>query len=80
MKFSALILVVRLPRISSFSKKMHTSGTIGVPSGCLAAAISMAVMRFSFPSVRRVPMGSWEPVRMTGLERFSSMKLRAEAV
>lgn len=62
------------------SKKMHTSGTIGVPSGCLAAAISIAVIRFSFPSVRRVPMGSWEPVRMTGLERFSSMKLRAEAV
>ena len=28
----------------------------------------------------RVQMGSWEPVRMTGLERFSSMKLRAEAV
>ena len=41
---------------------MHTSGTIAVPSGFFAAAISIAVMRFSFPSVRKVPIGSWEPV------------------
>ena len=53
---------------------------MAVPSGFLAAAISMAVMRFSFPSVRKVPIGSWEPVRMTGLLRFSSIKLNAEAV
>ena len=38
-------------------------GTIAVPSGCLAAAISMEVIRFSFPSVRNMPMGSWLPVR-----------------
>ena len=30
---------------------------MAVPSGFLAAAISMAVMRFSFPSVRKVPIG-----------------------
>ena len=59
---------------------MHTSGTIAVPSGFFAAAISIAVMRFSFPSVRKVPIGSWEPVRITGLLRFSSIKLKAEAV
>ena len=46
----------------------------------LAAAISMAVIRFSLPSVRKVPMGSCDPVRITGLARFSSMKLSAEAV
>ncbi len=37
-------------------------------------------MRFSFPSVRSMPMGSCEPVKITGLLRFSSMKLSAEAV
>jgi len=40
----------------------------------------MAVMRFSRPSVRSTPMGIWLPVKTTGLERFSSMKLSAEAV
>ena len=44
----------------------------------LAAAISMAVIRFSLPSVRSTPMGIWLPVNTTGLPRFSSMKLRAE--
>ena len=53
---------------------------MAVPSEFLAAAISMAVIRFSFPSVRKVPIGSCEPVRMTGLLRFSSIKLNAEAV
>ena len=40
----------------------------------------MEVIRFSFPSVRNVPMGSCEPVRITGFARFSSMKLSADAV
>ena len=80
LKFSAFIFVVRFPRNRWFSKKMHTSGTIAVPFGCLAAAISMEVIRFSFQSVRNMPMGSWLPVRITGLLRFSSMKLSAEAV
>ena len=53
---------------------------MAVPSGCLAAAISMEVIRFSLPSVRNMPMGSWLPVKMTGLLKFSNMKLRAEAV
>ena len=39
LKFSAFIFVVRFPRNRWFSKKMHTSGTIAVPFGCLAAAI-----------------------------------------
>ena len=51
-----------MPRIKWFSKKIQTSGTIAVPSGCFAAAISIDVIRFSFPSVRNVPIGSWEPV------------------
>ena len=59
---------------------MHTSGTMGLPSLRRVAAISMAEMRFSLPSVRSMSMGSWLPVRMTGLPRFSSMKLSAEAV
>lgn len=39
----------------------------------LAAAISTAVIRFSLPSVRSWPIGSWLPVKMTGFVRFSSM-------
>ena len=58
----------------------NTSGTMVVPSGCLAAAISMAVIKFSFPSVRSLPIGNWLPVRMTGLLKSSNMKLSAEAV
>ena len=61
------------------SQAMQTSDTTGLPFS-FAAAISMAVIRFSFPSVRMVPIGSCEPVRITGLPRFSSMKLNAEAV
>ena len=79
MKLSALILLVRLPLNRSFSKKIQTSGTTGRPFS-LAAAISMAVIRFSLPSVRNMPIGSCEPVKITGLLRFSSMKLNAEAV
>ena len=45
-----------------------------------AEAISMAVIRFSRPSVRSTPIGIWLPVKTTGLARFSSRKLRAEAV
>ena len=80
LKPSEFILVVRLPRISLLSKNIHTSGTIGRPLLSVAAAISMLVSRFSFPSVRSLPIGNCEPVMMTGLARFSSMKLRAEAV
>ena len=58
----------------------ETSGTIGVPFGYLAAAISIAVIRFSLPSVRNAPIGNWLPVKTTGLLRFSSIKLNAEAV
>ena len=32
------------------------------------------------PSVRSTPIGIWLPVKTTGLARFSSRKLRAEAV
>ena len=45
-----------------------------------APAISMAVMRFSRPSVRSTPIGIWLPVKTTGFARFSSMKLMADAV
>lgn len=48
--------------------------------GIFGGSYSMAVIRFSLPSVRNMPMGSCEPVRITGLFRFSSMKLRADAV
>ena len=59
---------------------MQTSGTMGLPRLSVAAAISMLVRRFSFPSVRRRPMGSCDPVMMTGFPRFCSMKLSALAV
>ena len=39
----------------------------------------MEEMRFSLPSVRSIPMGSWLPVNMTGFSMSPSMKLRAEA-
>ena len=38
------------------------------------------VIRFSFPSVRSTPIGSCEPVRITGLSSPSNMKLSADAV
>ena len=53
---------------------MATSCTIGRPSGVVAAAICTAVMRFSSLSVRTSPMGSCDPVMMTGLARFSQHK------
>ena len=59
---------------------MQTSGTIAVPSGCRAAAISMLVKRFSLPSVRNCPMGSWLPVMITGFDSPSRIKLRKDAV
>lgn len=63
------------------SKKIYTSGTYGGTVQFLAAAISIAVIRFSFPSDSQgSDTGSCEPVRMTGLLKFSSMKLKAEAV
>ena len=79
-KLSAFALVLRLPRIRREPKKIATSGTMALPSGRFAAAISTAETRFSLPSVRGAPIGSWLPVRITGFERFLSMKLRAEAV
>ena len=79
-KLSALTLVVRLPLIRREPKNIATSGTIALPSGRFAAAISTEETRFSFPSVRGAPIGSWLPVRITGLERFLSIKLRADAV
>ena len=48
--------------------------------GSSEEAISMAVIRFSFASVRMVPMGSCDPVRITGLAKPSSRKLSALAV
>lgn len=72
-------LVVRLPLISSFSKRYiprELRGTVRI----LGSGYFDGGDEVSLPSVRKVPMGSCEPVRMTGLERFSSMKLRAEAV
>ena len=50
------------------------------PSSFMAEASSMLVMRFSLPSVRNWPSGNCDPVRMTGLVRFSSIKDRADAV
>ena len=58
---------------------MLTSGTMAWPSASFAEAISTAEIRFSFPSVLGTPIGSWLPVNTTGLARFSSMKLRADA-
>jgi hypothetical protein len=58
LKFSALVLVVLFPRIKEFSKKMQTSGTIGLPLGRFAVAISMAVRMFSFPSVLKLSIGN----------------------
>ena len=37
-------------------------------------------MRFSRASDRAAPMGIWDPVSTTGLERFSSINESAEAV
>ena len=59
---------------------MQTSGTSGLPFASRALAISRLVRRFSFPSVRSTPIGSCEPVRMTGLLNPSNIKLRADAV
>ena len=58
----------------------HAVGTLAKPSSSQAAASSMLVSRFSLASVRGCPMGNWLPVRMTGLVRFISMKLRADEV
>lgn len=58
---------------------MQTSGTMGRPHESLDAAISIDDMRFSFPSVRSMPIGSWLPVKTTGLAMSPSMKLRADA-
>ena len=72
--------VERLPLSSWELKKMLTSGTMALPRMSLAAAISTADTRFSLPSVRGEPMGSWLPVKITGLCRWSSMKLSTDAL
>ena len=59
---------------------VEISGGSPTQSTGRAAAISTAVIRFSLPSVRSFPIGNWLPVRITGLLKSSSMKLRAEAV
>ena len=64
----------RLPRRSLPPKHRQTSFTRA------SAAISSEVIRLSRPSLRSSHSGICEPVRMTGLERFSSMKESAEAV
>ena len=76
---SELTFVDLFPLIRSESKHTQTSGTAGCPSSSLAEAISTAEMRFSFPSVRGTPIGSWLPVKMTGFVSPSSMKLNADA-
>ena len=53
---------------------MQTSGTNTFP-----AAISTADIKFLFASVRIAPNGSCDPVKITGLAKFSSIKLKAEA-
>ena len=78
LKWSALILVVRFPLNNLYSKYKPTSLMTGLFLSCKLASW-MAVMRFSLASVRKSPMGSWEPVKITGLFRFSSIKLKAEA-
>ncbi len=49
---------------------MATSCTIGLPSASLAAATCKAVIRFSSPSVRTSPIGSWLPVISPGLRKI----------
>lgn len=78
-KIICVYLTRTIPLNKSFSKKIQTSGTNGKPFS-LAAAISIAVIKFSFPSVRNIPIGNCDPVRITGLLRFSSIKLNADAV
>ena len=46
----------------------------------MSAASINALSRFSRPSVRGMPIGNWDPVKITGFRRPSSMKLKAEAV
>ena len=79
LKCSALNFVDLLPLSSWFSKKMLTSGTHGLPSA-FDAAISIAVMKFSRPSLLTMPIGNCEPVKTTGFDRFSSIKLNADAL
>mgnify|MGYP006991662917 CR=1 FL=1 len=79
LKLSELILVVLFPLIRMLSKHMQTSGTMALPSESLAVAISTDEIRFSLPSVRGEPIGSWLPVNITGFVSPSIMKLRTEA-
>jgi 23S rRNA (guanosine2251-2'-O)-methyltransferase len=74
------VKVVLFPLIRRFCIYTDISGTFGRPSEFLSAAISKAVIRFSFASERSLPIGSCEPVRITGFVRFSHIKLNAEAV
>ena len=79
-KFVELTFVARLPRHRWRPNEMVTSCTMGAPASVRAAAICSAVMRFSVPSSRISPMGSWLPVSTTGLARPGSMNESAEAV
>ena len=79
LKCSAFFLVVRFPLKSVSSKNMHTSGTMGSPFS-LAGSNFYRSEQFSFASERIMPMGNWAPVKITGFDRFSSIKLSAEAV
>src|SRR5690606_20274020 len=79
LKCSAEIFVVRLPRYSLYSKYKPTSLTTGWLFSCIPA-ICIAVIRFSLAAVRKSPMGNCEPVKITGFERFLSIKLNADAV
>ena len=69
-----LILVVLLPLRSLLAKKMVTSGIWYYP------AIRRAPRKLSTASVFSSRIGIWLPVKITGLLRFSSMKLRLDAV
>ena len=68
--------VVLFPLNSLFSKNIHTSPM----ATSSLAAISIAEIMFSLPSVLIIPRGNWLPVMITGFARFSNKKLKAEAV
>ena len=55
-------------------------GYDGLSVGVAVGGYFDAGQQVFLPSVRSTPMGSCEPVRMTGLFSPSSMKLSAEAV
>ena len=77
--FLAFIVKLAYIRISRTLNDREYFSDIFVPLAIITTLV-ITVIKFSLASVRKSPIGSCDPVNMTGFAKCSNIKLNADAV